>query len=100
MDKNINIIFDVEPLFLVVDIYFNRFIKDKIEQLSDTYVDINKTEEGLTKLHSSIKEHSQIIYDDFLSSQYVTRLKSFLTPDGVLLLIIDRLTEHCSNMLD
>lgn len=92
--------FDIEPVLIITDIYFDQFLKNEVLNMANKYADLFKTEAGLNKINSLLKEHTQTIINQYISSKYILDLHQYITDAALFLFIINRLTDQSLELIN
>lgn len=83
--------FDLSPLYLIIDSYYDYNLEPEIISLMRQYVDIFKTDDGKSKIVSLFQKHTSEIVKKYVGNQYKNQLSYYITDETLILLIMHRL---------
>lgn len=95
-NKNLNIEFDVEPLLILVDMYFDYFLKAEIRKIFDNTDP--KSREVSSIIHDMITKHCLVILNNYISNSYLFKLNQYISDEGITLFILNRLHSKISDL--
>lgn len=92
--KNLDIEFDIEPLLILTDVYYDYFIKNEVISIFNKSNSISKETNNI--INDLLQKHCLVITNNYISKNYLTKLNHFITDDGVVLFIFNRLYSKVS----